>query len=203
LRARVDAQTEQAEKHKQRLTELKQRINALSERHTLSNTPRLQRAASQQTQLTQRLTAFVQHLHLLLPAIRSSSIRPEEEQLRGQLEEIEEEVRRGRLKSKLNELWALISAINASERGHNAKGSVTGAPSEWAVVDEDGFAQITQILTEQTHGLAYLTKMLQKHQKELDLITKGGSGDYVMSQSNDLDASSWGSRSTLHASALR
>jgi nuclear pore complex protein Nup54 len=82
-------------------------------------------------------------LHLLIPAIRSSSIRPEEEQLRGKLEEIEEEVKRGRMKGKLNELWALIGAVNAArERGGGKSGGTSG---EWAVVDEEGLAQIAQV----------------------------------------------------------
>ncbi|KAF8065006.1 nucleoporin complex subunit 54-domain-containing protein [Lyophyllum atratum] len=176
LRERVDAQSRQAEQHKERLKDIKTRLDALSERHSLSNGPRLRRAASQQTQLTQRLLAFVQHLHLLIPAVRSSSIRPEEEQLRGQLEEIEEEVRRGRIRGKLNELWALIGAINAaSERGRGGGG---GGQGEWAVVDEEGLAQIAQILSEQQNGLAHLTKILQRHQKDLSVIMGGGvSGD--------------------------
>jgi len=95
----------------------------------------------------QRLLAFIQHLHLLIPAIRSSSIRPEEEQLRGKLEEIEEDVRRGRVKGKLNELWALIGAVNAARErsGTGGPGKSGGATGEWAVVDEEGLAQIAQV----------------------------------------------------------
>jgi nuclear pore complex protein Nup54 len=121
---------------------LKATLDALAEKHAVSNASRLQRAAAQQTQLTQRLLAFIQHLHLLIPAIRSSSIRPEEEQLRGKLEEIEEDVRRGRIKGKLNELWALIGAVKAAqERGR------VGGGGEWAVVDDEGLGQIAQVKT--------------------------------------------------------
>lgn len=71
--------------------------------------------------------------------MRSSSIRPEEEQLRSSLEELEEELRRGRMKGKLNELWAHLGAVNASkERARVGVG-------EWAVVDEDGLAHLTQV----------------------------------------------------------
>jgi nuclear pore complex protein Nup54 len=82
---------------------------------------------------------------LLIPALRSSSIRPEEEALRAALEEIDGEIRRpggmGRIVGKLNELWALVGAVNAV-RG-NSKGSTDGV--EWAVVDEDGLNQIVQV----------------------------------------------------------
>ena len=104
-----------------------------------------------QTQLAQRVMRFVQHLHLLIPAVRSSALRPQEEKLRGMLDELEEEMRRARVKSRLNELWALIGAVGASaERANNGGGSGlgSGGPGEWAVVDEEGLAQIAQILGE-------------------------------------------------------
>ena len=88
----------------------------------------------------------MQHLHLLIPTLRSSSIRPEEEALRAILEEIDEEIRRpggmGRMRGKLNELWALIGAVKAV-RERDAKG-VSDGNVEWAVVDEEGLAQIAQ-----------------------------------------------------------
>ena len=83
---------------------------------------------------------MLQHLHLLIPAVRSSAIRPEEEALRTRLEEIEDQLRKGRVKSKVNELWALVGAVSAGvERGSR------GAGGEWAVVDEEGMAQIVQV----------------------------------------------------------
>lgn len=92
---------------------------------------------------------LIQHLHYLLPTVRSSPIRPEEENLRGRLEEIEEEVKRGRLRGKLNELWAIIGAIHAAKEraGH----SRNGGEGEWAVVDEDGLAQLSSVGLFPTH----------------------------------------------------
>ena len=48
---------------------------------------------------------LVQHLHLLIPTVprSTSNIRVEEEELRGNLEEMEEELKRSRVKGKLNE----------------------------------------------------------------------------------------------------
>ena len=112
--------------------------------------------------------------------MRSSSIRPEEEALKGGLEEIEEEVRRGRLRGKLNELWALIGAVGAAaerERGgvggssgSSGSGGGQGGGGEWTVVDEDGLGQLTHILSEQQNGLAHLTKTLKQGLKDLDVI---------------------------------
>jgi len=117
------------------------------------------------------LLRLVQHLHLLIPALRSSSIRPEEEALRSALEEIDEEIRRpggmGRMRGKLNELWALVGAVSAA-RERDGKGN-DGAV-EWAVVDDEGLAQIAQILAEQQAGLAHLTKILQKDLNDIAVI---------------------------------
>ena len=53
--------------------------------------------------------------------------------MRGKLEEIEDQIRKGRVKGRLNELWALPGAVNVSiERG---RGDRVG---EWAVVDDEG-----------------------------------------------------------------
>lgn len=111
----------------------------------MSNTSRVQRASALQAQLTYRILKLVQHLHLLIPALRSSAIRPEEEALRAALEDIDQELRRpggtGRIRGKLNELWALVGAVNAAREQRDRKTSGV----EWAVVDEDGLAQITQV----------------------------------------------------------
>jgi len=167
-----------------------------------------------QTQQTQRIMRVVQHLHLLIPSVRSSALRPEEEALRGKLEEIEEEMRRGRVKGRLNELWALIGAIGAGVEkagGGGGGGGSGGTGGEWAVVDEDGLAQITQILAEQQAGLQHLTKILQKDLRDLNVIMGNSSanvtqeegaaavGSVVQEGGDNL----WGSTSTLRASALR
>lgn len=171
LQKRVEAQAQQATAQQERLKEIRARIEKVSERHVLSNAPRLQKLASAQAQLTHRLLRLVQHLHLLIPALRSSSIRPEEEALRAALEEIDGEIRRpggmGRIIGKLNELWALVGAVNAT-RGANSKGSTDGV--EWAVVDEEGLNQIVQILGEQQAGLTHLTRIIQKDLRDIGVI---------------------------------
>ncbi|KAI0772999.1 nucleoporin complex subunit 54-domain-containing protein [Trametes elegans] len=193
LQKRVEAQTQQAAAHQEKLKELQQRIAALTQRHQLSNASRLQRASALQTQLTHRVIKLVQHLHLLIPALRSSALRPEEEALRTVLEEIDDEVRRpggtGRIRGKLNELWALVGAVSAArERDRKASGV------EWTVVDEDGLAQIAQILADEQAGLAHLTKLLQKDMKDLAIIQ----GSSPQDEDGDLGVST----ATLRASTL-
>ncbi|KAL4243379.1 hypothetical protein ABKN59_010860 [Abortiporus biennis] len=176
VRQRVEAQTKQASDQQDRLKDLKTRIEALVTRHQTSNVSRLQKAQILQMQLTHRLLLIIQHLHLLIPTLRSSSIRPEEEDLRAALENIEVEIRGngaaagrgglGKMRGKLNELWALLGAVNAARERDRVNGNV-----EWAVVDEDGLAQIAQILSDEQAGLAHLTKVLQKNLRDLAIIT--------------------------------
>ena len=135
LHDRVDTPNQQATDHTKKLADLKSRLEALTTAHSISNSTRLLRASAKQTQIVHRLLMFVQHLHLLIPSVRSSAIRPEEEENRGKLEEIEEELRKGRVKGRLNELWALHGAVNASiERGRSGV--------EWAVADDEGWGRL-------------------------------------------------------------
>lgn len=70
------------------------------------------------------------------------------------LEDIDEEVRRpggiGKMRAKLNELWALVGALSAA-REQDAKEGGVG----WAVVDEDGLERIAQV---RASGLESRTK---------------------------------------------
>ncbi|KAJ6456190.1 nucleoporin complex subunit 54-domain-containing protein [Mycena sanguinolenta] len=197
LRQRVDAQGQQAAAHQERLKELKTRLETLSSTQQ-QNTARLARLACAQTQLMHRLLALVAHLHLLVPALRSSGIRVEEEELRGWLEELREEIGvrgggstsasgggGGRMRGKLGELWALVGALGAAREG---AGNVA-AGGEWKVVDEEGLGRITQILSEQQAGLVHLTKILKGDLADINVVLKGG-GKRGEDDAEDL----WGSR---------
>ncbi|KAJ7766387.1 nucleoporin complex subunit 54-domain-containing protein [Mycena maculata] len=196
LRQRVDAQGQQAAAHQERLKDLKTRLATLSSTQH-QNSARLARVAALQTQLTHRLLALAAHLHLLVPALRSSGLRAEEEDLRGWLEELREEVGvrgsgggsggggGGRMRGKLGELWALVGALGAAREGNNASGG------EWKVVDEEGLARIAQILSEQQAGLVHLTKILKGDLADINVVLKGGGrGEEGDGAGDDL----WGSR---------
>lgn len=145
LQKRVEAQRSQSKTHQEKLKELKTRIATLDSSHGFT-TSLLERISAVQTQLQQRLVRLIQHLHLLIPSVRSSSIRPEEEALRSVLETLEEDIRRpggiGRLKGKLSELWAIIGAIEAAKERERKSGE-NGV--EWAVVDPEGLQRLTQV----------------------------------------------------------
>ncbi|KAG1752247.1 hypothetical protein EDB19DRAFT_1100046 [Suillus lakei] len=151
--------------------DLRQRVDGQM-RQATEQQKALLRAKLIQSQTQHRLLCLIQHMHLMLPTVRSTAIRPEEEALRLALEEIEEEIRRpggmSKMRGKLNELWALVGAINAArERGRRV--GLDGI-SEWTVVDEEGLKQIAQILSNQQAGLQHLTKVLQHDLRDLEVI---------------------------------
>jgi nuclear pore complex protein Nup54 len=103
-----------------------------------------------QTQLLHRIAKLCSHLHLLIPVLRASAIRPEEEGLRAALDSLSQEIRGttassgdrqqiGRLRARLNELWALLGAAQA------ARGRGATKDGRWAVVDEDGLRELAQV----------------------------------------------------------
>lgn len=85
------------------------------------------------------------------------------------LEDIDEEVRRpgglGKMRGKLNELWALVGALIAARERDRQDGGVG-----WAVVDEEGLAQIAQILSEEQAGLKHVTEILRGNLKDLAVM---------------------------------
>ena len=118
----------------------------MSETHTLRVLPRISALSHAQVELTAHLAKLIHHLHLFIPSVRSTSIRPDEEALRAQLEAIEAELRRpgglGRVGGRIGELWGLVGRVRAQREAGRL-----GADREagWAVVDGPAFEEIKQV----------------------------------------------------------
>lgn len=135
--------------------EINDRLEGLQQKHQLSTSLRAQRAALKQTEIDQGLAALVKTLHLMIPSVRATSIRPEEERLRGALEAVEDELKRpgglGRMKGKLSELWTAVNALKAmKERARASSGGASeggggGQQVEWQVVDEGGLNELAGV----------------------------------------------------------
>ena len=94
IQKRLTAQNNTTSTQTETLTKLRESLTGLSQAHTLQNTLRLQRLSLVQLQVRQRLMRLVVHLHLIIPTVRGSAIKAEEEKLRSLLENVEEELRR-------------------------------------------------------------------------------------------------------------
>ncbi|KDQ06439.1 hypothetical protein BOTBODRAFT_168059 [Botryobasidium botryosum FD-172 SS1] len=176
LKKRVDAQSKQASAHQAKLQEIQKKLATLAENHALRTSSRASQATLNHLSLTQRLSALVAHLHLLIPILRSSALRPEEERLSGLLESLETELRKpgglGRVGGKMGELWGAVGKLRAAR---DNMGSAV-AEGRWAVVDEEGLREISNVLHEQQQGLTYLTNILRDAQRDLDVIRSSAPG---------------------------
>ncbi|KAH7106810.1 nucleoporin complex subunit 54-domain-containing protein [Auriculariales sp. MPI-PUGE-AT-0066] len=195
LKRRVQAQDKTKADHQANLKELSTRLDGLSQKHVLSNAVRAQRAQVVQMQLALRVLRLVQHLHLLLPSVRSSAIRPEEEQLRVTLERVADELSKPAVRGKLNELWAGVAQVGAMrERERRMMG---GATPSYTVVDEEGLQQIIRVLREQQQGIAHIAETLEQDKRAVDIMLTGGTASTLPT------SSSYGvSRSSLAASQM-
>ncbi|KAG9005902.1 hypothetical protein FRB90_010144, partial [Tulasnella sp. 427] len=177
VKKRADAQAANAKAQQQQLDELASRLEAMAQKHALMTSVRAQKAAQAQTQIKQRITSLVQHLHFMIPTVRSSSIRPEEEALRAALESIDEELKRpgglGRMKGKLSELWTAVGALGAMRERARKAGEEFGG---WQVRDEASLNELAQILHNEQQGLLHLTNILKDDIADVEIIENGLSG---------------------------
>lgn len=120
---------------------------------TISHSPRLQRAALMHAQLAARLLKLIKHLHLLLPTLRASSIRSEEEKLKADLESTNEIVKKARIGGRVNEAWALVGALKSRKE----EGKSLGAETGWAIVDDDGMKELQHVSLGVYYNYEYLS----------------------------------------------
>lgn len=121
------------------MQELQTRLTALGQTHVLSTTRNTTRVLQTHTLITHRLLRFVEHIHLLIPNLRSAAISPEEESLRANLERLRDELSSGNGRGRLNELWALLGAVKAAEERGGSEAM------EWKVVDWDGLEKLAAV----------------------------------------------------------
>ncbi|TIC66253.1 hypothetical protein E3Q02_01902 [Wallemia mellicola] len=168
VQKRVHAQGRQATAHLVRLSELQEKLRKMMLNTSLSHHPRLQRAAQMHAQISARILRIVKHLHVLLPTVRASSVRADEEKLAVEYENINNTVQKARIAGRVNELWALVGALKS--RKEEGAASVTGS---WTVVDQDGMNELQDILRNQQTGLSHLTSTLQKVESDLNVVRSG------------------------------
>jgi nuclear pore complex protein Nup54 len=92
LKKRIESQAREAQRQRALLATLAQRLSALEQKHSLSNSVRTQAAQSRQAQLHHRLIGLAAKTQLLIPVLRGKSVSPEEERLMAVLEACEAEI---------------------------------------------------------------------------------------------------------------
>ncbi|CAO1617577.1 unnamed protein product [Parajaminaea phylloscopi] len=199
LKTRVEGQESEATRQTEHLRTISERLSALEQKHNLSDGVRASAAVKRQAALHHRVMALARKSHILVPALKGSSVTKEEESLRVKLEACEAELENsttssggfgtsppagqhygsgssntGRLRARVNELWVALGAVKARREMLEREGRKPGV--EWAIVDEAGVEQVTNILGQQQQGLNHLIATLEEDTKALDTVLAGLKG---------------------------
>lgn len=142
VQSRLDSQARQSLAHQNLLAEIHTHLESLSQTHSLTTSLRTLRAQQTAQALTARLAALVARLSALGPN-RNASVRRDEDELRVGLEKCQAEVRS--LRDRGNELWSGVGALKARKNDFGAAAAGAQGGQEWAVVDEEGLAQVLEV----------------------------------------------------------
>lgn len=187
LQTRSKAQHTETLRQRNKLAELSKQLAILQQRHDLSNAVRAQSVAMAQARIHQRLLKLLKDTFLLIPALRGQSLTASEDNLVAVLESCEAQLNgaagtfaengeQTRLRARINELWAQLGVVRARREAMQAQGRTHSGNTEWAVVDEAGFEELTSILAQLQQGLVLLTNTLTSDSKSLDTVCDGLTG---------------------------
>ncbi|CEH13966.1 Nuclear pore complex, p54 component (sc Nup57) [Ceraceosorus bombacis] len=191
LKSRADAQQSEAARQRQLVSQLREKAAVLAQSHTLKNTTRTSAALRRQVALHHRLISSARKAAALLPPSASqpgqsrsgshtgaayAQASVEDEQLRSRLEQCEAEIRNGKLKSRVNELWAALGAVKARAGARSGSASGSSGTAEWAVVDPEALDEVARILGSQQKGLNHLVATVENDTQVMNTILKGLSG---------------------------
>ena len=186
LQARARAQSAEAGRQHNKLAELSKQLSALQQKHDLSNAVRAQSAMLMQARIHQRLLSLIKDSATLIPALRGQTMTASEDMLLSVLESCEAQLNgatneyagatQTRLRAQINELWAQLGVVRAKREALASQGRVDSGNTEWAVVDEASFEEITSILASLQQGLLHLTNTLSADTKALNMVCDGLTG---------------------------
>ena len=188
LQIRSNAQATEAARQTNKAAELTKKLAELRQKHDLANVVRAQSAMMMQTRIRQRLLSLTKDAGVMIPALRGQSLTASEDAVKAALENCDAQLNgalphyasnttpeHARLRAQLNELWAQLSIVRAKREAAQAQGRVNGG-TEWVVVDESSFDEITQILGLLQQGLVHLSNTLMSDSKALDTVCEGLKG---------------------------
>lgn len=195
VKSRVEAQEAEAKRQSEHLKSIMERISNLEQKHNLTDDVRAKAAVKRQTALHHRVLGIARKSHILVPALKGTSVTKEEEALRSRLEACEAELENagggagrgidsaygrmdsasaGKLRAKVNELWVTLASVKSAREMLEREGRRPGV--EWAVVDEHGVEEVTNILGQQQQGLNHLITTLEEDTKSLETVLAGLKG---------------------------
>lgn len=159
LQARLNVQQQQIIAYRTRMHEIADKLKELDDRHLLHATPKVEAARRTHLQLTRRALKLATKVQVL--KCRGYALRPEEEQLRAQLQTLESRLKDPNTFGRLEEIWAKMTVLRqyrkAAEDDIKAKGYVS-----YINFDEgDSLENIQHVLRDFNNGLLYVSGVVK------------------------------------------
>ena len=157
LQTRMDGQQQQIHAYRTRMHEIVDKLKELDDRQLLHTTPKISVAMRRHTELSQRALQLATKVQVL--RCRGYAMRPEEEQLRTRLTELQKRLKNPDTFGRTEEVWAKMTLIRARQKA--AERDDSRSVSMINFEDGDGLDQIEQVLEDHVKGLAYVAKVVK------------------------------------------
>lgn len=183
---RVQVQIQHVAKSRTILTDINEKLQALSAKHELDNTTRILKAKAHHTRLSRRLLRLATVLAIV--KLKGYPLLPEEEETSRQFEILNSKLSDPNSPlSKFTDLFARVMLLKerAEEFTHQFNDSLmgmseenqNGAKPDENIKDEDDqtsalINKLARILMKQQMGLNYVNEVLSQDQEVLDKLTK-------------------------------
>ncbi|BFZ55527.1 hypothetical protein PYCC9005_002568 [Savitreella phatthalungensis] len=195
LRARVQSQEQQVYAYRVRMNECAAKLDELANRHALHASPKLSAARQRQQELARRALALAAKTQVL--KCRGYALRPEEEQLRQRLRDLQERANRPDTLGRLDDVWAKMTLLKQRQKQISKEIEADGyvrvinfddqEEDEGITTDKDGLPvnsksksnstagqnavalqHITQVLADHAKGIAYVSDLLKADLQAVD-----------------------------------
>ncbi|KAG0337610.1 hypothetical protein BG004_007570 [Podila humilis] len=163
LKKRMESQNDMTEMQRIKLNEIENKMNDIMQFHLLQTASKVREFKRRHIQLAQRVLTLMKRVQILRN--RGVPISQEEENLRGRLEELLEQLKNpAHFRGKITELWAQIQILKDSKRLHPS--------GTYDVSDEAQLEVIGKVLADQQAGLQHITSVLQKDMVDIETLQR-------------------------------
>ena len=157
------------------LHQIQEKLNALSQKHDLVTSIKLEDCRRRHIALARRALALAAQVQVLKN--RGYALQPEEEQLKKRLEGLSKQVYDPAIMGRVNEIWARMTVVR--ERAKQMAEAVErgGGPGRGMEWDEKQLRTTSELLKTNAKGLEYLAnqvKVIEKEFAEWEEEMRGG-----------------------------
>lgn len=168
LQKRTKLQEQQVTAYRVRMHEVNSKLDELTNKHDLVTTVKIAEMRARHQRLVNRTVALAAVTQVLRN--RGYVLKPEEEVLRKNLEELYARVTDPAVFGRINEIWARMSVLR--EQARHATDALTKKAPDGTILtwerDEETLEQLAKILKAQQTGIAFLAKVLKEDMADVE-----------------------------------